>query len=629
MQPVQPEIDRLIAELKKSQQKDGAWHEPFETNIVTDAYMIILLRILEIDDEALIGELADRIESRREQTGVWKLFQDEEDGNLSLTIEAYYALLYAGRKKKTDPDMIAARRFILSQGGMKKAKMFTKLMLTVTGQFKWPAIIPLPLEAVLLPPSFPVSIFDLSVYARVHFLPIMLMADKKFRVKDPSAPDLDDLNMTRDDSGTWTEWRGPNYISILKTAADGVKLLAGGRSSLRKLAESSVRQFMLGRLEKDGTLYSYFSSTFFMVLALLSCGHSKQDPIILKAVEGLKAMRCTIKGKTHIQHTTAHVWNTALISYTLQEAGVSADDAAIRKASSYLLDRQHREYGDWMVHNPGTLPGGWGFSAINTFNPDVDDTTAVLRALSSRAAADPSVQAAWQRGLAFTLSMQNDDGGFPAFEKNANSRLLPLLPVEEAKYILTDPSTPDLTGRTLDFFGKYARLQKPHKDMKAAADWLIGQQEDDGSWFGRWGVCYIYGTWAAVTGLIAAGQTPGSKPIRRAVSWLTSIQNPDGGWGESCKSDIHKHYIPLGASTLTQTAWALDALIAASPDPGREIEKGTRFLLRNGPSRHWTDDYPAGQGLADFLYMHYHSYRKFFPLLALAHYQQKYAGSGS
>lgn len=627
MQHVQPEINRLTAILQNSQGKDGSWHDPFETNIVVDAYMIILLRVLEINDEKLIQSLVKRIESKREN-GVWKLFADEKDGNLSLTTEAYYALLYSGLKNKEDPNMRKARRFILEKGGLKQTKMFTRLMLTVTGQYKWPLLFPIPIEAVLLPPTFFVNMFDISIYARVHFMPIVLLGEKKFQVKGVNAPDLSDLHQSRSSDHEWEEMRSNDYRSLFSSLQTSTAALIGLPSKLKSLAVDSIEQYMLNRLEPDGTLYNYFSSTFFMIIALLSLGYSKKDPVISKAVEGLLAMASTIDGQVHIQHTTANVWNTALISYALQESGLSSSTPSIKKATAYLRKKQHVKYGDWVIHNPNIAPGGWGFSDLNTINPDVDDTSASLRALHPVFVSNPDHHDSWERGVTFLLSMQNDDGGFPAFEKNVDNELLSVLPVEEAKYILTDPSTPDLTGRALEFLCKYAGLQMPNRSIKKAADWLLLHQEKDGSWYGRWGVCYIYGTWAALTGLAASGHST-NPAISKAVKWLKSIQHKDGGWGESCYSDIKKKYVPLGTSSLTQTAWALDALIAVSAKPSASIEKGIAYLIRECKKNDWTTSYPAGQGLANFLYIHYHSYQHIFTLLTLAHYREKYLNNST
>lgn len=626
-QHVQLEINRLVYHLKQDQSADGSWNYPFDTGITADAYMIILLKILDIEDAPLIEALVKRIESRQTENGSWKLFHDEKEGNLSVTIEAYYGLLYSGLRKKQDFHMRKAKQFILSNGGIKQANTLTKMMLTVTGQYKWPPLFPIPLEVILLPPTFFINIYDLSVYARVNLIPLLLLGHKKYQIKSSNAPSLKDLYQTREERTeeyVWEEYRTDEYRSFFSKLQTGVKTLIGYPDYLHSLALESTKRYMLDRLEPDGTLYNYFVSTFFMIFALLSTGYSKKDPVILKAVAGLKGMACSVDGYTHIQFTTAHVWNTSLISYALQEAGLPSKDQTVKAANQYLLSRQHYMYGDWLVHNPNAVPGGWGFSDLNTMNPDVDDTTASLRALAGQLQTNPDNQNSWQRGVAFTISMQNDDGGFPAFERNNDHKWLHLTPFEGAKYFLTDPSTADLTGRTLEFLGNYTNLKKPEKVSKKAVDWLLKDQERDGSWYGRWGICYLYGTWSALTGLKAAGQSSEHPVIQKALAWLKKVQNKDGGWGESCYSDIKQHYMPLGTSTLTHTAWAVDALISASEKPTPEIEKGITYLIREAQKESWTNDYPVGQALANLSYIHYHSYRYIYPLLALSHYRNKF-----
>ena len=332
-------------------------------------------------------------------------------------------------------------------------------------------------------------------------------------------------------------------------------------------------------------------------------------------------MKAEINGLPHMQYTTANVWNTSLIGYALQEAGVSPEDKMVVEANQYLLDRQHDQYGDWVIHNPNSLPGGWGFSNINTINPDVDDTTASLRSISRMTSTNLD---AWSRGINWLLSMQNDDGGWAAFEKNTDKKIFEFLPIEKGEFILTDPSCADITGRTLEFFGNYTNVPKDHETIKKGVKWLVDHQEVDGSWYGRWGICYIYGTWGAVTGLAAVGVPSSDSSIQKAVKWLQGIQNADGGWGESCYSDSKGKYVPLKTSTLTHTAWALDALISVSDKLTPEIRKGISYLLRNLQKEDWTTDYPKGQGMAGAFYIHYHSYRYIFPLLSLAHYQRKF-----
>lgn len=588
----------LIQKVRNDQSPEGYWNYTFETGVSTDCYMIILLRSLEIDDENLIKGLSERILRKQQENGAWKLFHDEPNGNLSDTIGAYYALLYSGYYSKNNPRLQLAKQFIKTNGGIEESHMLTKIMLALTGQYKWPNFFPIPLEMILLPPSSPINFYSFSVYSRVNLAPIMILADKKFSLKTSKSPDLKDLFNPREVQGFPTH--------------------------THQLATEYAKQYMLNRIEPDGTLLSYFSSTFLMIFALLSLGYSKSDPIIVKAVKALKSMiSAEVNGLPHMQFTTANVWNTSLLAYALQEAGVSSDDIVVNKANNYLLKKQHYKYGDWVIHNPSAIPGGWGFSESNTIHPDVDDTTASLRSIARNVRKDWRYRQAWDRGIQWVLSMQNDDGGWPAFEKNTNSKIVHQLPIEKAEYFLIDPSCADLTGRTLEFLGSFTNLSKTHLSIRRGVDWLMKNQEKDGSWYGRWGICYIYGTWGAVTGLRAVGVLPTDPMISKAVKWLEGIQNSDGGWGESCRSDLDKKYILLGSSTLTQTAWAVDALIAASDKPTKSIKRGVEYLLENIHKVDWTTSYPKGAGMAGDFYIHYHSYRYIFPILTLAHYCKK------
>ncbi|WP_251284211.1 squalene--hopene cyclase [Cytobacillus sp. AMY 15.2] len=611
-------MKRLIAALRKKQSPDGSWKYPFETGIVTDAYMIILLRTLEIHDEKLIRGLASRILSMQEDNGSWKLFHDEPAGNANATLEAYYGLLSSGYIGKEDKRMQAARKFIREHGGMEKANIFTKIMLSITGQYPWPDNFPLLVEIMLLPLSFPFNFYQFSVYGRVNLAPILILSEKKFSIRAKNSPDLSDLLLTR------AQWDIlPEYRSFLSLIKDGIEGLLGLPEHLHSLAMDRAKEYMLQRIEPDGTFYSYFSSTFLMIFALLSIGYSKDEPVIRNAVEGLKSFQADIDAHPHMQYTDASVWNTSLISTALQLAGVTPDDPAVKRANSYLLKRQHTKYGDWAIHNPHGQPGGWGFSDVNTLNPDVDDTTASLRAIAGGAEKSSEYQSAWDRGIQWLLSMQNDDGGWPSFERNTENPWLDFLPIEKGEYMFGDPTSADLTGRTLEFLGNYTNLPADDPLMKNAVNWLFDHQEQDGSWYGRWGICYIYGTWASVTGLSATGYS--SHPsVRKAIDWLKKIQNEDGGWGESCLSDSQKSYVPLNKSTLTDTAWAVDALIAAENQPTEQIQRGIQYLLSNIEKKDWTTDYPKGQAMAGSFYIHYHSYRYIFPLIALAHYQRKF-----
>lgn len=618
---VNEEMNRIVDQFIRDQSDDGSWQYPFETGIGTDCHMIILLRTLEINDEAFIKELVERIAGKQQKDGSWGLFYDEGKGNLTSTVEAYYALLYSGYRDRDDPDIQAARRFILANGGATEVHMFFKVLLALTGQCEWPPF-PIKIEVLLIPDSFPINLFDFSMFGRTNIIPLLILANLGFSRRTLRSPDLSDLYLKKENR-FFTE--DPEFRSVIDSIQKGIKGLKDYPGNLRELALNRAEQYMLDRIEPDGTLCNYFGSTSMMIFALLARGYSNTHPVITRALQGLNEMTCRIDGELHCQYATATVWNTTLISYALQESGVPYSSNAVQKANRYILSRQHVKYGDWVIHEPNLLPGGWGFEDMNTIHPDIDDTTAALRAIRTLAKERVDCRQAWDRGINWLISMQNNDGGWAAFEKNVNKKILNLLPIEGGKDLLIDPSTVDLTGRTLEFFGNYTHLDFHHPMVKRGIRWLLKNQESDGSWVGRWGV-YIYGTWAAVTGMVAVGISPNHPAIQKAVNWLKAIQNQDGGWGESCKSDIENCYVPLGESTRTHTAWALDTLITAAAEVTPDIKRGAAFLV-DGKEKDWAKAYPKGRGMAGAFYINYHCYEYVFPLLALAHYQKLAEGS--
>ncbi|WP_339061747.1 squalene--hopene cyclase [Tepidibacillus marianensis] len=616
---IQQQINRLVQTLEENQGKNGSWNYCFENSTFADAYMIILLRILDIKDETLIKTLVSRLKSQQTQDGTWKLYLDEGKGNLSATTEAYYALLYSGYVNPNEPQMRMAKQFICEQRGLASASLYTKVMLALTGQYPWPENLKVPMELILLPPSIPFNIFDFVGYARVHFVPIMVCANKKFSIKTENTPDLSDLYFLKN-ANLFAEIRS----ELPRVTIEGLKELTE-LANPRSLAYKRAEEFMLQRIEKDGTLYNYFSATILMIFALLALGYAKDSNVITRAVNGLKTFTCKTEQSVTIQNSPSNIWDTALISYALQESGIPATNPIIQKSTTFLLSKQQRKYRDWILHNPRVLPGGWGFSNNNSLNPDVDDTTAALRAIQPSIAYHPATLQAWQKGVRWTISMQNRDGGWPAFEKDTNKKYTQLLPIKGVDTVTTDPSSADLTGRTLEFLGNYVHLKLNHPSIQRGVRWLLNNQEKDGSWYGRWGISYIYGTWAAITGLKAVGVTSNHLSIQKTAQWLLTIQNPDGGWGESCKSDRDKHYVALHASTPSQTAWALDTLISIYDRPIPAIQKGMEALLKLVNENDWRTIYPTGAGFPGNFYIHYHSYRYIWPLLALGHYKKKYS----
>jgi len=611
-------IYSFVDKLKNTQNSDGSWKYCFEGGLMTDAFMIITLRALDSkNEETLIKNLSERLLLTQSKEGTWKAYPDEEDGNLSATIQAYCALLFSGFVSQDHPALKKAEQFIKEKGGLNNAHFMTKWMLAVNGLYPWPTLFYVPMTFLLIPASFPFNFYQFSAYARIHFIPMMVAANKKFTLKSAYTPVLSHLYRQPSPQHLLNQYRSRSLFM------NDMKKLLSLPEYLHRLGYQRAERYMLKRIEEDGTLYSYASATFFMIFALLSLGYSKNSPTIVNAINGLKQLVSTSCNGIHIENSTSTVWDTALLSYALQEAKVSNQEKIIQQANSFLLSKQHTKKGDWKIHNPNVAPGGWGFSHNNTMIPDNDDTSAVLRAITRTAILNDRERNAWYRGVTYLLSMQNADGGWGAFEKNTDLELLTFIPLENAKDAAIDPSTPDLTGRTLEFLGTYAGLSKQHPSIKAAIKWLENNQERNGSWYGRWGVCYIYGTWAAVTGMIAVGVSANSPVIQKAIHWLESVQLDTGGWGESCISSIKKEYTPLLYSTPSQTAWALDALIQSNAYVKESVKKGIAHLLDRSSFPQTALSYPTGIGLPGQFYIHYHSYNDIFPLLALAHYRKK------
>lgn len=624
------EAEEMVRRLAEKQSPDGTWRYCFEMGTMTDALTIITFRSLEVEEEATIEQCAERLLRLQEENGAWKQYADEKDGgNLPATVEAYYALLYSGKVRPEEERMRRAKQYILSRGGLPAVdSLMTKLALAATGQYPWPRSFRIPIEFLLLPPSSPLSFYDFVGFARVHIAPVLVMTDRRFALRTARSPDLSDLfpggsrEMRPDElDRAWADFFGK--------LASGLGKLAGAPEQLHRQAVRQAERYMLERIESDGLLYSYASATFMMIFGLLALGYEKRHPVIEKAVRGIKDSACRAGTTVHIQNSLSTVWDTALLSHALLRAGLSPAHPVVRRAGAYLLSRQHRKRGDWAIRNPEAVPGGWGFTDATTLNPDVDDTSAALRVMKPMIGSAPGESAAlyrgaYNRGLQWLLSMQNDDGGWPAFEKNTDNRLLTLLPVDGADAAAIDPSSADLTGRALQFLGDTAGLANRLPNVRRAVRWLERSQETDGSWYGRWGVCYVYGTWAALTGLLAAGCGGDHSAVRQGVRWLLDIRQPDGGWGESCASDRRKAYTPLAASTPSQTAWALDALIAASSRPTAEIDQGIRAMLESLRRGGWAASYPTGAALNGVFYIRYESYNDIWPLLTLANYIRKY-----
>lgn len=614
MNIIEKEILRISQELIERQNNNGSWHFCFESGTMTDSYMLLLMKALQIDDPHLSNRLIKRIVRKQTEDGSWKLYADEQNGNVSATLECVLALLYSGAKNMDDPEIEKAYAFLQNHGGDQKASMLTKILLTLLGHRSWSDFPPFPVEMLLLPLAKKTNLFQFVGYARVHVVPILIMAQQQYHIKLPKYNEID----------TWLQPL-KNAITMESFQTELSTIHFSPTKALRRRSLQAGIEFMLERIEPDHTLYSYMTSTFFMIFALLSVHQTQYNQTIKLAYRGIKTFHFPLSSSTtHIQETTSTVWDTSLILYALQKAGLPAQHKTVYKGLHYLLGKQHVRQGDWARKNPHTPPGGWGFSNINTINPDNDDTIACLRALAPSVYIHPSYQVAWERGITWLLSMQNKDGGWSAFEKNTDPFYLKWITDHTLRKVLADPSTPDLTGRVLDFLGS-TDCHPDHPQIQKACQWLFTHQQKDGSWYGRWGICFIYGTWTALTGLSAVKVKTSHPQVKKGLQWLLSIQNPDGGWGESCASDHNQSYIPLHKSNLVQTAWALDALVTHYSKPNAEILRGIRCLIQLLHNE--KDSYPTGAGFPGQVYFYYHSYHYIWPLITLSRIREKYGNN--
>ncbi|PEJ54513.1 squalene--hopene cyclase [Bacillus sp. AFS002410] len=609
-------IEERIKRLRNRQEENGSWEFVFEGALLTDSFMILLMKDLGYENNQLIDGIIDRIINLQHPNGAWKLYEDEKNGNLNATVQAYIALLVSKKYTKDHSSMKKAEKFIRENGGIKKTHFMLKMILAIHGLIAYPKLFYFPMSYFLLPDKMPLSLFDLSNYARVHLVPMILCINKRFKVK--LEDDLNIDNLLEDSEMEWfNEERGTFYQFILE---EGKKLASYPLYFHQKGYEKAER-FILDRIETNGTFYSYASSTFYMVYALMALGYKVSSSVIQDALQGLLSYATNTDAGLHIQNSPSKVWDTALLSYAIQEAGYSNNDPIISKSIHYLLSKQQDLIGDWSVHAKNLSPGGWGFSDVNSFIPDNDDTGAVLRALSRSAMDQPNFQESWLKGVHFLLGLQNDDGGWGAFEKNVTNKWLTHLPIENAKDAIIDPSTPDLTGRILEFIGNYTSISNDDRIVKKAVDWLFKNQKSNGSWYGRWGICYLYGTWATITGLRAVGVSKNHEAIKKAEKWLVSIQNEDGGWGESGFSTVKGSYIPLKYSTPSQTGWVIDALLTIRNKDDEVIRRGINYLVSQNEISNKALSYPTGLGLPGQFYINYHSYNEIYPLLALAHFK--------
>jgi squalene-hopene/tetraprenyl-beta-curcumene cyclase len=588
------ESDYVLLQLWMHPPKNGVWNPP---------------------TRPLIEKAAQSILARQLPDGGFNIYP-QGPTELSATVKAYFALKLAGISPQ-DSRLARARECILTRGGIQAANSYVKINLSLFDLYPRQHCPTIPPEIMLLPGGF---IYQMSSWTRAIVIALSVVHAHNPRRPVPAGFSLQELflpgvspEFKRDED--WLTWRNA-FLWIDRV------LKLWERSGPRKIRQKALREaerWMLERLEHSDGLGAIYPPMMYAIMALDVLGYPEQHPKRQEAVRQFNALMVDDgRGSLFFQPCFSPIWDTGIAAYALGESG-GAPPSALRRAADWLLEKEVRVKGDWSVKLPGTEPGGWAFEFNNEPYPDVDDTAMVLLGLSHAQASDREEQrAAEERALNWTLDMQSKDGGWAAFDKDNNWQFLSHVPFADHNAML-DPTCPDITGRVLEALSAYG-LKRNHPAVTRAVDYLVRMQQADGSWYGRWGVAYIYGTCFALRGLRAAGESDREAHVLRAGEWLRSIQNADGGWGESCASYDNGTFTPA-PSTPSQTAWAVLGLMAGGDTTSRSLHQGIEHLLETQRSDgSWNEELATGTGFPKVFYLTYHLYRLYFPLLALAEF---------
>jgi squalene-hopene/tetraprenyl-beta-curcumene cyclase len=510
--------------------------------------------------------------------------------------------------------MSRTAELIRDSGGLESSRVFTRLWMALFGLWSWDDLPTMPPEMIFLPSWFPLNIYDFSCWARQTIVPITVVSAHR-PVREMGFT-IDELRThrappARESIATWGG-RFEQLDRVLK-AYDRHPI-----PGLRRLAYSRATEWIVRRQEADGCWGGIQPPWVYSVMALNLLGYSVRHPVIAKALKGLDGFTIIENGMRRIEACQSPIWDTALAMVALGDSGLAPDDPALIRATDWFLSQEIRVDGDWSVRRPNLEPAGWPFEFENDNYPDIDDTAEVVLALRKVSHPEPAkVEAAIQRAVTWTLGMQSECGSWGAFDADNTRELCREIPFCDFGEVI-DPPSADVTAHVLEMLAHegYGDDMRVERGRRALLNW----QEPDGSWFGRWGANHVYGTGAALPALAALGEAPDAPATRRAVKWLEAFQNEDGGWGEDLRSYRDKTQVGRGASTASQTGWALMALLAAK-ERSPSVDRGIAWLVDNQrEDGGWDEEEFTGTGFPGDFYINYHIYRDVFPLTALGRY---------
>jgi squalene-hopene/tetraprenyl-beta-curcumene cyclase len=616
----EPAIRRAAGWLASLQQRDGHWCAELTADTTLEAdYVLFQLwlyppvnGVWEPETRTVIDKAARAILDRQLPDGGLNIFTGGPS-EVSASVKAYFALKLAGIPL-ADKRMTRLRDRILEMGGIQASNSYVKVNLSLFDLYPRQYCPSIPPEVVLLPFDF---LYQMSAWTRAIVVSLSILHASNPRMPVPEGFHLDEI-WKPGASPAWSFRKDRQWLTwhnIFLSADWFLKWWERrGSKSIRRKAIEKAKEWMIERLHHSEGLGAIYPPMMYSVMALDALGYAKDEPLRAEALRQFNNLMVDDDDRFFFQPCFSPVWDTAIGLYALGQT--DPNHPALHQAADWLLAKEVRRKGDWSVKRPNTEPSGWAFEYANEFYPDVDDTAMVMLALSAARASDPAgQQACHRRALDWLFAMQSSDGGWAAFDADNNWEFLNKVPFADHNAML-DPTCPDITGRVLEALAAHD-VDRNHRSVRRGVDWLVRNQQPDGSWYGRWGVAYIYGTCFALRGLAASGESDREAHVLRGGEWLRSIQNADGGWGESCASYDNGAFTPA-ESTPSQTAWALMGLVAGGDDNSLSVQHGVEYLLETQRADgNWDEELATGTGFPKVFYLNYHLYKDYFPLLAL------------
>ena len=634
-------IERAKEWLLSLQHPDGYWCGELEADSMLESDYIFMHKLLGTGDQGRMERAVNEILRHQNADGGWSIYPNGPS-NISLGVKAYFALKLMGWSKD-HPVLVKARGWILANGGVVEVNTFTKIYLCFMGQYEYDAVPAVPPELILFPNWCYFNIYEISAWSRAILVPLSIAYAKKPFKKLPPEQTIDELFVGgRKDADLHLKWdkKRPIGWRNLFLAFDRIFHWVERIHirPLRKMALKRCEKWLLERFEMSDGLGAIYPAMLNAVIALRALGYSEDDPQVIRAMDEMEKLGLDFpEGEPdyptptfRMQPCVSPVWDTAQAVFALGEAGVDQNDPRMLKAADWLLSKEVRHKGDWANNVPNVEAGGWYFEFNNEFYPDVDDSAQVLMALKCVEHPREKVQhLAATRAIDWIFAMQCRNGGWASFDKDNTKKIFEYIPFADHNAMI-DPPTVDITGRILEMLASYGYTRRD-KRVEAGIQFILKEQESDGSWFGRWGVNYLYGTFLVLRGLEAMGYWNHEPAIQQAAEWIRMMQNADGGWGETCESYDDPLQKAIGPSTPSQTAWAVMGLLAAGDTRSDSVAKGVRWLVsKQDESGGWDESAEGrkgeaiytGTGFPRVFYLAYHLYRDYFPLLALTTYKK-------